>query len=266
MSYNFEKSIQNNTLHHAYIIEGSYSVDKDEYAKDLCRRILCKNKVGVGCNVCSVCRKINDGNHIDIFIVEPSQEKDRKVKSVKDKQIEELQERLARTPFDGDRNIAIIKGADTVTGRAYNRLLKTIEEPPEGTVIILLSENIKRLPQTIRSRCVHIRINDYETDRVTEGMNLAMELILLLIDGDYFYKCKNIVDTNFKDREKAYLLLDNMEILYRDLILGKREEYKRFKRSYIFKAFDAIEMARREIQRNVNVSYALKKMILKIGG
>ena len=53
-----------------------------------------------------------------------------------------LQERLSKKPYYGDRNIAIIKDADTMTAKAQNRLLKTLEEPHPGTVIILLSKNI----------------------------------------------------------------------------------------------------------------------------
>lgn len=267
MNYNFKQIIENNSLHHAYIFEGPYSMDKFGYAKGVVKKILCKVEKGVGCNRCETCRKIEDDNHIDIFVIEPTQEKDRKVKSVKDKQIEELQERLARKPFDCDRNIAIIKGADSVTVKAFNRLLKTIEEPPEGTVIILLSENINNLPQTIRSRCVHIRLNDYSyTSESYEGRKEAEELIMLLVDGDYFYKVKNLVDGFVKDPEGAYLLLDNMEIVYRNLILGKHEDYRRFNKEYIFKAFKAIEEARKDVQRNMNVSYAMRKMLLNIGG
>lgn len=267
MSYNFEESIKNGTLHHAFIIEGPFNVDKVAYAKGIAKKILCKNAENKGQDNCVLCRKIDDDNHMDVFVVEATSEKGRKVKSIKNEQIEQLQERLMKTPFEGDRNIAIVKDADTITSRAFNRLLKTIEEPTEGTVIILLSENIKQLPQTIRSRCIHIRMTgDAASEDMTKGIPEARELIMLLIDGDYFYKEKQLVETFAKDREQAYVLLDAMETVYRDILFGKDEEYKRFTKEYVFKGIKFIEEARQEIRRNVSVMYALKKMILNIGG
>ena len=158
MTYDFRKNIINGTLHHAFIIEGPYSADKKNYAVELAQAILCRQMPGVGCGECVICRKLKDGNHLDFVFIEPYAKKGSKTRSVKDEQIEQLQERLMRKPFEGDRVIAVIDGADTVTARAFNRFLKTLEEPPEGTVIFLLSENAAKLPQTIRSRCVHVRL------------------------------------------------------------------------------------------------------------
>ena len=267
MAYSFKNNIEKGTLHHGFIIEGSYSLDKLKYAKNVAKQILCPVEVGVGCNKCSTCRKIEDDNYMDLFIVEATKEKGRKTKSVKDKQIEQLQDRLYKKPYEGDRNIAIIKDADTMTLRAFNRLLKTIEEPPVGTVIMLLSENIKNMPQTIRSRCIHVRLDDdFTSDDIVKGKSKADELIMLLSDGDYFYTEKNLIESFVKEKEDAFVLLDAMEIVYREIIFGNHEEYRRFTKDYIFKAVACIEEARREIQRNVNVLYALKKMVLNIGG
>ena len=79
-------------------------------------------------------------NHEDIFYVRKDGN------SIKDENMSALQERLKNKPL-GERNIAIVEDADTMTLRAQNRILKTLEEPPSGTVIILLSENTE-------SRCV----------------------------------------------------------------------------------------------------------------
>ncbi len=267
MAYSFENNIKKGTLHHAFIIEGSHSVDKLAYTKNIAKQILCKEDVGVGCGRCVTCRKIDDDNYMDLYVIEKTQEKGRSVKSVKDKQIIKLQERLLRSPYEGDRNIAIICDADTMSIKAFNRLLKTIEEPPVGTVIFLLSENIKNLPQTIRSRCIHVRINESQIpyDMVKER-DKAEKLIMMILDGDYFFNEKQVVESYGKDREKAYVLLDAMEIIYREILFGNHEEYRRFTKDYIFKAVKYIEEARLEIQQNVNVQYALKKMILNIGG
>lgn len=267
MAYSFENNVKKGTLHHAFIIEGSHSVDKIAYTKDIVKQILCREEIGVGCGKCVTCRKIDDDNYMDLYVIEKNQEKGSKTKSVKDKQVEQLQDRLMRSPYEGNRNIAIIGDVDTMSVKAFNRLLKTIEEPPEGTVIFLLSENIKNLPQTIRSRCIHIRIDEKQVAYdMVKGRDKAEELIMLIVDGDYFYKEKQLVESYIKDREKAYVLLDAMEIVYREILFGNHDEFRRFTKEYLFRAVKAIEEARAEIQSNVNVQYALRKMILNIGG
>ncbi len=266
MNYNFEKSIEAGNLHHAFIIEGPFNADKLGYGKSIAKKILCKRGYEDKCSKCFICKKIEDDNHMDVLVIEPGKDSGRKVKSIKNEQIERLQERLLKKPFEGDRNIAIISGADTITARGFNRLLKTIEEPPEGTVIMLLSENSMILPQTIRSRCIHVRMDYSEKNLFEKGKNEALDVIMLMIDGDYFYKSKQLVENFAKEREEAFILLDAMEIEYREILLGKNPDYKRFTKDYIFKAVEYIEETRREIQKNVNHLYALKKMILNIGG
>ena len=89
---------------------------------------------------------------------------------------------------------------------------------------------------------------------------------MLILDGDYFYKEKQLLESYVKDREKAYVLLDAMEVVYREILFGNHDEFRRFTKEYIFRAVKAIEEARGEIQSNVSVQYALRKMILNIGG
>lgn len=263
--YDFSESIRNNNLHHAFIIEGAYSIDKFNYAKNIAKQILCIEKPGVGCNLCSVCKKITSDNHIDITVIEATAEKGFKTKSIKNDDIENLQQRLNQKPLEGERNIAIIKDADLITLRGYNRLLKTIEEPPEGTVIMLLSENINKLPQTIVSRCVHVRINEKISN--VKQVPEAIEIFDLIIGNAPFYKQKQMVEKFVKDNEKALLLLDILEYNFRDLLLEtcQKRRYRKTK-EYIFNAIDCIEDARKEININVNMQYVIKKMILKILG
>lgn len=274
MAYDFKRNIINDTLHHAFIIEGPYSTDKKAYATALAQSILCKEMPGIGCGSCRICRKIKDGNHMDLIVIEPYTRKGSKTSSVKDEQIEQLQQRLMRKPFEGDRVIAIVDGADTVTARAFNRFLKTLEEPSAGTVIFLLSENAAKLPQTIRSRCVHVRLygdeeksmDGIETTVGKKADREAWELISFMADGDFFYREKQLIEAFVKDRESAYILLDAMESIYRDILFGREERDIRITNEQIYRAVDCIEEARRELVRNAVPGYALKKMVLNIGG
>lgn len=266
MNYDFKKCILNGTLHHGFIIEGPHTVNKVAVVKRIIKGIFCQNMPGEGCDVCVNCRKVESGNYGDIYYVEPDQARGSKVFSIKDEAIIELQENLMRKPVDGDRNIAIIRGADTMTIRAYNRLLKTLEEPVPGTVIFLLSENINSMPITIRSRCIHVRVDGEAEEFDSRVMEKAQELINLIVDGDFFYLKKQFLDENIDSREEAYILLDAMERIYMDILLRKRGDIGRFSKDYIFRAIRYIEEARREIQLKLNMMYSLEKMILNIGG
>ena len=266
MNYNFKECILNGTLHHGFIIEGPHTVNKVEIVKRIIKGMFCTSMPGEGCDVCVQCRKVENGNYADVYYVEPDQAKGSKVFSIKDEAIIQLQENLMKKPVDGNRNVAVIRGADTMTPRAFNRLLKTLEEPAPGTVIFLLSENINSMPVTIRSRCIHVRTDAVLENPDSEIMDKALELVNLIIDGEFFYKKKQFLEEYVDSREKAYILLDAMERVYMDILLRKRGDIGRFSKEYIFRAIRYIEGARREIQMKLNLMYSLEKMMLNIGG
>jgi len=200
-----------------------------------------------------VCVKIANGNYEDVIYVQ------RDGASVKDEAIEELQERLKKKPFAGERNIAVIEDADTMTARAQNRLLKTLEEPFPGTVIILLVSNSENLTQTIRSRCVMMRWNPFVTQDFGELLEEAESLVQMLLNREAFYESKLKMMDLFENRDDAYQLLDCMQILCGRYI---RDPYHR--RDAVNSAIRCIEEARQDLTRGMNVAYTLKGMILKI--
>lgn len=83
-----------------------------------------------------------------------------------------------------------MEDADTMTLRAQNRILKTLEEPPAGTVIMLLSENTENLIRTIVSRCAVIRLSHAEEIEDAESMKLAADTADALIAGKSSMKSK----------------------------------------------------------------------------
>ena len=161
--------------------------------------------------------------------------------------------------------MAIICNADTMTKRAQNRLLKTLEEPTPGTVIMLLSENRENLLDTIKSRCIFYRLGGGEE---TGGENLrdANRLVDALIEGENFFEMKQLLSKSVKSREDASRILDGLERIYRNLLLEKDPRGRLLKKEQIFRAVELIEEARRDLIMNVNYNYALKNLMLKIGG
>lgn len=258
-----KKLISSGKIHHAYIIEGPFSVDKMTIAKAFVQGLICKEMPGIGCGVCAVCKKIENENYIDLNILRANySEGNKTTKSVKDEDIISMISRIKTKPYEGDRNIVIIEDADTITLRAQNRLLKTLEEPPIGTVIILLSENISKLEQTIISRCVHFRVFGNRIN-YNEDFETASKIVKMISGKANYCELKPVIEKIDKDKLSAYALIDSMEEVYHEELVNKSLDLSK---DNIFLAIEKLESARRKIQANVGIYYALKQMILEIGG
>ena len=255
-----EGSIRAGNVFHAYIIEGDTCVDKTAFAKDMLKAIICREASGTGCDSCIDCRKIDHDNYEDLYFLQSDG------LSVKDEAVFQLQEKLKLKPSGGSRNLAVIKDADTMTVRAQNRLLKTLEEPPAGTVMLLLSENKDNLLETIRSRCVAYRLNSLDTDLDNVQMEGASAIMEGVLEGENFFRMKEVLSKYMKSRDDAFQLLDGMERIYRDFLVGIDLRGRLLKREDIFRHIALIEEARRDLVMKVNYNYAMKNLIIKIGG
>jgi len=251
-------------IFHAYIFEGDSSIDKVGMVKAFIKAIFCINSKGEGCGNCLSCRKIDDGNYEDIHFAEAAGA------SIKDEIISDILRNLKNKPVGGSRNIAVIKDADTMTVKAQNRLLKTLEEPPEGTVIVLLSENSERLLQTVRSRCVLMRLEPIVCAVEENTEMLVRETAEMLRDRKTFKEVRDVLSDILTDKEngrrKTLIFLDVLERFYRDLMVGIDRDSCTYDRRYVCEAIGHVEAARKDIQLNIGYSYALKNMIIEIGG
>jgi DNA polymerase III subunit delta' len=253
-------------VHHGYIMEGPLSVNKTQIAKSFAQALLCMQKPGEGCGICDICRKIETENHIDLTIIHPSKAETSKVFSVKDGDIENLIRRLQKKPYEGNRNVGIVESVETITSRAANRLLKTLEEPPVGTVILLLCENASVLPRTIVSRCVLVRTDAVVVDGDEKTFAAAKELAYLLIEKAPFYTTKNLIDSLSQEKDQILLFLDCLENIYGEIMRGKGDKIQLFRKEYVFAAIEAIETAKNDIKNNIGVRYVMMSLILRIGG
>lgn len=257
---NLSTAIKNGIISHSYIIEADSCVDKLKFAKDFLKAVMCQVDTGNGCDDCIICNKIQHDNMEDLYFIEADGN------SVKDGQISKLQEKLKKIPIGCDRNLAIIQNADTMTIRAQNRFLKTLEEPAVGTIILLLSENTENLLDTIKSRSIKIRLNSAMIDMNNENVILAEKLIDLIVSNKGYHELFNFESKEIKDRSRGYGLLDGLERLFRDYLINDSENSKFFKKEEIITIIRSIEEARRDLNMNVNFNYAIKNLIIKIGG
>ncbi len=104
------------------------------------------------CGVCAACTRIARGVHPDVLVVEPGDNG-----SIKIEQVRDIVDRAAYRPFEGRRRVVIVDEADALVVPAQNALLKTLEEPPPGSVFILVTSRPDVLLATVRSRCPRLR-------------------------------------------------------------------------------------------------------------
>ena len=255
-----QKAIINGNISHAYIIEGDSCIDKTAFAKNIIKAVMCREKPGSGCDCCPVCMKIDHDNYEDLYYARA----DEKSMNLKDREVSALQEKLKTKPSGGDRNFAIIENADSMTPRAQNRLLKTLEEPAPGTVIFLLSENTDNLLKTITSRCVAFRLGNFTDNTENLDLGMAEKLLEMIVEDAYFSDINKYLTKKVKDRKTAFVLLDSLERLFhRDMTENRNSS---FGKDNIVSNVNYVEEARRDLLANVNYKYAIRNMILKIGG
>lgn len=257
-------AVNSGIVSHAYIIEGDHNIDKMGFSRAFAQALICRQMPGEGCGRCVECRKIQDGNYEDLYVVEPEDTTTRKTgtSSIKDADIEELQVRLKSRPTAGDHNIAIIAGGDTMTPRAQTRFLKTLEEPPEGTVIMILSENSEELLPTINSRCVNIRLYDLEGSSESSGTEAASRIIGMIMNKAFFFDVKEELDNAVKSRNDAYAFLDACETLIGERV---REQNESMSPEAAERSTQLIEETRRAVKAGASYNYMIRGLVLRLG-
>lgn len=159
---------------HAILITGPASIGKTTLARDLAAALLCtaEGREAVPCGRCRACHRVASGNHPDLHILQPvgpgGQVRIGGPGSP-EPGIRELIADLALHAAEGGARVAIIESAHKMNEDAQNALLRTLEEPPPGTVIVLCADDEDRLLPTIRSRCVRVRLGPVAS-RAIEGL------------------------------------------------------------------------------------------------
>lgn len=240
-------------LHHAYIFEGPQGVGKSTVALQLAMRTNCA-EVEAPCGKCPTCRQIVAGNHPDVIVLSPDPEKANPMISVG--QIRDVIRTASFHRYSAKRRFIIINPASAMADTAANALLKTLEEPPEHTGFILVTEHAADLLPTIISRCQRVRFGAVETGSLINWLasqdipdtqtlaNLSLGcpgMAIALAQGDlkkrqalrddltsiiakpaeHLFKWSQKLTTGPRDRwrPKVDLLLDLTEELLRDVVM-----------------------------------------------
>ena len=207
------KSLKNNTVLHSYMFIGNEGIGKRLIASQFAKMILCESfnpQTLTECGNCKSCIEFESNNNPDFNYIEP----DGKV--IKIDQIRFMQNKILEKPIVSNKKVYIINDADLMTKEAQNCLLKTLEEPPEYIVIILIVSNESKMLTTIKSRCMKIQFQKIEDVGLKKYLaeNLDMEninnSILKLCDGS-IGKAINIKD-KLPEYDKVEAIINNMNL------------------------------------------------------
>ena len=148
----FISSIETGHVSHAYIIGGEEGSGRSTLAYCFAKALQCESGESQSCDSCKSCKQAESGNHPDIIYVTHEKPNTISVDEIRDQVVNAMQIK----PYSSRYKIFIIKDAEKMTVEAENALLKTIEEPPEYGIVIIITTHPDRLLPTITSRCISI--------------------------------------------------------------------------------------------------------------
>ena len=148
--YILKETITKGNILHSYMFFGNEGIGKKIFALEFAKMILCENQKNSPCEKCKSCIEFDSNNNPDFFFIEPDGN------SIKIDQIRNMQKGMLEKPIISSKKVYIINNAETMTKEAQNCLLKTLEEPQEYVVIILIVSDENSMLSTIKSRCTKI--------------------------------------------------------------------------------------------------------------
>ncbi|MBU2055880.1 MAG: DNA polymerase III subunit delta' [Proteobacteria bacterium] len=190
-----------NRIAHAYLFYGMEGVGKRTTAAVFAQALNCDAK-DPPCDACLSCRKAKRNNHIDIITVRAEGQ------FIKIGAVKELQEQIKFRPYEGLRRVFILPEADRMNAPAANALLKTLEEPSAGNILLLTTSRPHALPMTILSRCQHFRFTPLSRQEVArflrekEGLDAAAAEVLAASSGGSIGRAREM-------NREDYLVLRN---------------------------------------------------------
>ena len=159
-----QRTVASDRIAGAYLFVGPTGIGKETVARYFAQLIFCQQEAQppAVCGTCLACRKVDSGNHPDLQFIRPDGSE------LKIGQIRELQKQIIYEPFEASRKVYILTDVDRMNDYAENALLKTLEEPPASSVLILLTSNVRVLLPTTRSRCQILQFHPMPTQELAE--------------------------------------------------------------------------------------------------
>ncbi|NBJ95050.1 DNA polymerase III subunit [Parablautia muri] len=168
-----ENAITMNKVSHAYIINGEKNAGKEFIAKTFAMALQCENRLGIEpCLECHSCKQALGGNQPDIIFITHEKPGSIGVEDIRN----QINGNVLIKPYSSPKKIYIMNEGEKMTVQAQNALLKTLEEPPEYVVILILTTNVNSLLPTILSRCVALNMKPVQDSQMKQFLMQSMEI------------------------------------------------------------------------------------------
>jgi DNA polymerase III subunit delta' len=211
------RALDSDRVAHAYAFIGPAGSGRTTAALAFAAALLCAKK---GCGTCRDCRAASARQHPDLHVIAPTppERNPKGTPLIRIDEIHELGRRAGLRPAMAARKVFVIDDAEMMTPDSPQAFLKTLEEPPGHTVMILVLPNTRALPATVLSRCQPVRFRPGADATVAAGVEAALGVLTEVRDGG--------ADTMFRraervDRGKAEAFVDGLWRLVRDLLLAR---------------------------------------------
>lgn len=193
-------TIENKNISHSFIFVGKPGIGKKQFAHQYAEMIMClqDGKCDGNSVKCDSCIKFEGNANPDYAEITPDG------KTLKIEQIRNLQARIVEKPITSRRKVYVIDDADLMSEESQNCLLKTLEEPPEYAVIILIVSNESRILPTIKSRCVIIKFQPLTSKEIKQVKPELSDELIQLLEGSLLNA------ENIEQKKEQYAQLTNL--------------------------------------------------------
>jgi DNA polymerase III subunit delta' len=212
------RALEGGRVAHAYAFVGPAGSGRMTTARAFAQALLCQTSTG--CGKCRGCTLVASGQHPDLHVIVPTppERNPKGAPLIRIDAIREFERQATLRPALGGRRVLLLDDADRMTDDTPQAFLKFLEEPPPGTVLILILPGVRAVPATVLSRCQIVRFQARDGGRASAAVADALALLeAARADGaaGLFRR------TDRLDRERAETLIDGCWLLCRDLLLAR---------------------------------------------
>lgn len=161
--------LDNNRLHHAFLLTGTRGVGKTTLARILAKSLNCEEGISSHpCGVCSICQEVDQGRFVDLIEIDAASR-------TKVEDTREILDNVQYAPTRGRYKVYLIDEVHMLSNSSFNALLKTLEEPPEHVKFILATTDPQKLPVTVLSRCLRFHLKKIPATEITNHLSMIMD-------------------------------------------------------------------------------------------